>query len=362
MRRGRGSRGSRSRSPYRSSRRHHRRYGRRHRYYGYGYGYGYGYRRGGGFVIILVVMGIILFLAVIGISSSIGSSKTYDVNLGPHETRLYHPNTDLKNEIEIIDLSGVIETHFFETKPAISSNRVSRDIQENDLQFPPNSVEFWELYLIKGSSVIVSWTADQLIEFYIVKGDSDFNKWKEGENTQKDSKMSASGSYTLNANSDDDYYFTFFNSGSSTVGVSNITYYIESAVYEISNSQETKSGSFSKSISDNPYIVFYNPSATNDISIEYIENPKYSFGLIFGVMMITSVLIFFVIYRLRKSKSTPTVQTSQIQPSRSSQPIGVSSPAPIKALHHRPSPKFCNACGSGLLPNSEFCSECGTKV
>ncbi|MCE7733679.1 MAG: zinc ribbon domain-containing protein [Candidatus Heimdallarchaeota archaeon] len=30
--------------------------------------------------------------------------------------------------------------------------------------------------------------------------------------------------------------------------------------------------------------------------------------------------------------------------------------------YQRPSPKFCPGCGSGILLNSEFCTECGIKV
>lgn len=30
--------------------------------------------------------------------------------------------------------------------------------------------------------------------------------------------------------------------------------------------------------------------------------------------------------------------------------------------YQRPAPIFCSGCGSGILPNSEFCSECGIKV
>lgn len=30
--------------------------------------------------------------------------------------------------------------------------------------------------------------------------------------------------------------------------------------------------------------------------------------------------------------------------------------------YQKPSAKFCSGCGSGILPNSEFCTECGIKV
>ncbi len=370
MRRGGGSRGGGfrggSRSSgfrgHRTSRRHHHRhggfYGRRR--YGYGY-YGYG---GGGIGIIIfgIILLIIIIGLIIGVSAYFGASNNVNVNLDPNNTRLFHPDTNRKDNIEVIDSSGVIQTHFFSSRPPLQSGTVNRTEIENSLLIRANDYESFGFYLIKESQVDVTWLAGQEVIFHIVEGKGNFDKWVDGDDTQIFEEAGPSSTETFTVNKDNEYYFIFWNSNSATSLTADITFNIRAKAYDVSNSASMETGSFSKSIGSKNYIVVLNPTA-NDITFEYIENSKYSTGTVFIVIAGSVAIIAWLIIRKRRSNKKAkqnyvggAVVGSQVN-------VHDTGKAPLNQQYYqRPQAKLCNACGSGILQNSSFCTECGTKV
>lgn len=369
MRRGGGSRGGGGGGGFRSggyrghrtSHRHHHRYGRG-RYYGRHYGYGYYGRGGGGFIIIFIVLFILLIAVLLAVAAFFGTTNIVNVNLGQGETRLFHPNTFTKGTIEVTDSLGVIQTHFFDSKPPLKATTVDRPPEGvSDFFIAANNFEFWSFYLIRGSQVDVNWSATQEVEFHIVAGKSNFDKWKDGEFTEIFFTAGASSSKTITVDKDNEYFFIFFNSNNVDALTVDITFNIRAKVFDISNSLSMETGSFSKSLGSQDYIVVFNPT-DDDVSFEYKENSKIGTGTVFLIMIGIGVLIWLVI---RRNKSKKKSKQNYAGGSPAGSQVNVYSSDKVQSAQQyypRPQPKHCNACGSGILPNSTFCTECGTKV
>ncbi|MHA2249191.1 MAG: hypothetical protein ACXAD7_02460 [Candidatus Kariarchaeaceae archaeon] len=79
----------------------------------------------------------------------------------------------------------------------------------------------------------------------------------------------------------------------------------------------------------------------------------------YAVPVIILIVVGYLFFNRNKAKSsyrTPPSRTPQVRPA--ARPLPASSQP---KYHQRPKAKFCKACGVGLLPDSLFCSECGTK-
>ncbi|MHA2402367.1 MAG: E3 ubiquitin-protein ligase APD1-4 domain-containing protein [Candidatus Kariarchaeaceae archaeon] len=363
--RGGGFRGGGSRSSFRSSRRHHRRYGYGPRYYGRGYyggGY-YGYRRGPG-IGVFIVIGVIAIIAIFIIAATFGSSNSTAVDLGPERTRLFHPSTSTKGSIQVDDPSGVVETYFFDERPGIDSSTVNRLENISSMTMFSNNFQTWSFYLLEGSTVQTSWSAEGLIGFYVVKGNSDYDKWKDGESTEKHYQYQIIGNYLYHIDNADTYHFIFYNDNPTGITINAAEFSIQATVHDLSNFVRKVTGTFSEDLGNENYIVLHNPS-DQDLYVTYTEDPKYSFWLIIGAIVVVFVLLYLLISKWRKSKATTTTPIQHASPAPTQQP-SYQQQAPVQSqkpqYYKRPDATFCNACGSGLLPSSEFCSECGTKV
>lgn len=370
MRRGGGSRGGGfrggSRSSgfrgHRSSRRHHHRHGG---YYGrrrYGYGY-YGYGGGGiGIIIFGIILFIIVLSLIIGVAAYFGASNNVNVNLGPNETRLFHPDANRKDNIEVITSSAVMQTHFFSSRPSLQPGTIDRTEDFDDISLISNNFDSTDMYLIKGSTVLVNWAATLEVEFHIFEGKSNFDNWyNEKDYTDLYFSSDISSTVSFTALKDHTYYFIFYNYNFNTVSI-DFSFQIEAKVYDVSNSDSMETGSFSKSIGNENYIVVFNPSI-NDITFEYIENSKYSTGTVFlviaGIIGVTAWLI------IRRRRSRKKIKQNYAGGAVVGSQVNVHDTAKVplnQQYYQRPEAKFCNACGSGVLQNSSFCTECGTKV
>jgi hypothetical protein len=300
-----------------------------------------------------------LLFGIIAISALFGSPTSVEVNLGPGETRLFEPSETTRSGIEVTDHSGLVQTHFFNNKPPISDTTANNNYSTSGFTFTAGWAEEWNFYLIAGSTVNATWSSSGDIDFHIVKGKDNFDKWMDGEDTQIFSRIEAAFSYTFTASSNDDYYFILYNYRSVAL-VADVYFEVEAKTYDISDSARLHTGSFSESLGTEKYIVLFNPSDI-DIEVKYTENPKYSFGTVFIVLIVSIIIIIWIIRRVIKSREKSR-QTTQIAPT--GLPSIHSPPSQVKQpqYHQRPSATFCNACGSGLLPGSDFCSECGTKT
>ena len=158
-------------------------------------------------------------------------------------------------------------------------------------------------------------------------------------------------------------YTTLFRSTIATVLVS---FDVKTKIYDLSNSKKSLSGSFSESDIDEKYVVLYNPSTILDITFQYLENPRFSFGTIFLVELAIIVSVVLLINRYRKSRKSKTVKSTknQMQSSQNQYYQYSTNPSQQTQNQHnqRPPVKFCRVCGSTVLPNSTFCTECGAKV
>lgn len=75
-------------------------------------------------------------------------------------------------------------------------------------------------------------------------------------------------------------------------------------------------------------------------------------------LLVLMFVIGIIIYSVRKNKkSSFSSNPNRNYKSNSSQKQTLET-----QYYQKPSAKFCSGCGSGILPNSEFCAECGIKV
>jgi hypothetical protein len=234
----------------------------------------------------------------------------------------------------------------------------------SSLTMHSNNFQTWSFYLLEGSTVQTSWSASGLVGFYVVKGNSDYDKWKDGESTEKLYQYQITGTYLYHIGKADTYHFIFYNDNPIGITINNAEFSIQATIHNLANFVSKVTGSFSEDLGNENYIVLHNPS-DQDLYVKYTEEPKYNFWLVLGVIAVVIVLLYLLISKWRKSKTKTTTPIQHASPAPLPQP-SFQQQAPVRnqqtQYYKRPNAKFCNACGSGILPSSEFCSECGTKV
>lgn len=312
----------------------------------------------------MVFVFITLMVLALVAAAALGSPNETSVNLGPSETRSFHPSQFWRNGIEVQDSSGIIQTHFFDSRPTLLTTTVFR--QESDQRnIAGENYYFWGFYLNKGSTIDLNWSSNSELELWIVEGNSDFKSWENGENKGTPFLPSTSSSIDFVARSSNDYYFIFYNLAFSTSSTVSVSFGVNFRVHDISNSQRSISGTFSESGVDEDYIVLYNPTIDDDITVQYSEKARFSFGIIILVEIVVVVGIIFLINRYRKkqkAKAPKAPQTSAEYQSQFYDASGKPTQTTQSQYNQRPKAKFCTACGSGVLSDAEFCTECGTKT
>ncbi|OLS20437.1 MAG: hypothetical protein HeimC2_37200 [Candidatus Heimdallarchaeota archaeon LC_2] len=86
---------------------------------------------------------------------------------------------------------------------------------------------------------------------------------------------------------------------------------------------------------------------------------------VFGSTTIVIVFVVAIWFLIRRNESKKKDVRNYAGGSQVGSQVNVNSSGktPLSQQYYqRPEAKFCNACGSGVLQNSTFCTECGTKV
>lgn len=376
MRRGGGSRRSSSR---RSSRRSYNS-SRRRGYYGGGhygrrpyggyYGGGYYRRRSLGPTGTLVMISFFMFFIVQAVSLVIGTPNTTSYNLEPNMTIAKDISSSLRNGVSMRTTlgSGAI-AYFFEEEPPLSMT-ISSSENYTEILYSSDFTSSYT-FLNDGSTATISWTADDSIKLWIIKGESKYNSWEEGSDVSAETEVGSNGNLVYTIHGSDTYYFVFENPYSQTTRV-NVQIDLEMKTHDISSAKASQTGDFGELPIEYSFIVIQNPTNIT-IKVEITLYPVYSFGLVFFVIILILFLPMIALFKKMKSSeikrkelamknpaTTPGQMNSQSYPRPSNTSV-FSNPNP-SGFYQRPKPMYCAACGSATLPNSKFCTTCGTKT
>ncbi len=364
MRRGGGSRSSSRSSSRRSSRRHYG-HSRRRGYYGGGY-YGGHYRRNqmGPLGAVITIFMFTIFIVFI-FSLILGTPGTSTYDLESNMTASSSAQSMFRDELsmEVILGDNNVTTYFFNDKPGLtgplvkSNETYSKSISANEF------VSSYS-YMNDKSKVDITWSATDYVKLWIIKGTSSYNSWVNGDDVSgKIQEVGDNKSVTYNVNSPDTYYFIFENYGLGQIEL-NVDIRLELSTHDVSNAIDSVNGNFDRTSYNYDYVVIKNMSNDN-VTVELTRYPRFSLGQIFLTLAGGLVFLLYLLFKkLKKSEKerkarmkTGVVLQNQFQPAKTS----VFTQPNQSGYYQRPVPMYCAACGSGLVPNTKFCTTCGEK-
>lgn len=171
---------------------------------------------------------------------------------------------------------------------------------------PDGKYKYWSYYMNKGSQVNVSVCANPEIYFYVLKGESNFDKWKNGDSYSSifldyysgNCVNGRNGDVSLKMNSADDYYFVF--EASDVRADLDVTLSFNRSMYNLSalpsdSCHANPKCSQSLSYASNQFVLIV---ANNSFQTDDNVNVRWSFsarswfyGTAFGIPSITLVVI-----------------------------------------------------------------------
>lgn len=84
-------------------------------------------------------------------------------------------------------------------------------------------------------------------------------------------------------------------------------------------------------------------------------------GSVFGLFVLI-IIIGLGVYGYQSQERDKLSSKENLANEQIMQSSQGATPNPQIQYNQRPAPKYCSNCGSGVLQDSEFCTECGTKV
>lgn len=307
--------------------------------------------------------------------------------IAPQETHLI----DISNAVQVeITAENEVKSSFFIDEPPLTEE-VSYDESESFL-LRPDYYEYIDLFLKVGSHFTLSFenSAENGINFYIIKGDSEFSTF---ENYDDDFHYEVHeynpsfSNFIFNSEESNHFYLVWKNPGPSTT--INYTLNVNYREYDVSNPAAWKFGRFNQEKTMYPYIVLKNTdnSSTKAISYEMelstLKNQSKFDGVeILGIILLVGITLFMssklLVYR--KISSERAMEDKEITYHRNSNKLDT------KTYHSKmvpekknPSPQNfarssqigCNCCKlpldketlTYLISNGYiFCSACGMKI
>lgn len=309
-----------------------------------------------------------MLIIAIFAASSLSSTDIIQVELAPGTTFAvdYSPFSD--GDVDIDVTNGLAQVYTFDSQPSIADTVDSFQTETGNLPIS-GDYNWFGISLGEGTEVIVDWSASGSITYYAIRGDSNLNSWVDGNDNQFYSDFGMSGSHTYTVSRSDTYYFAVEASSFGNVDYT-LNFEFGLPVHNLVNPNNQWSGSnyIAESEMDGNSIVFYNPSSSMDASVTVTIASNFSFGQVFLTIIIVAGGALYLIKRSsdKKNKSTTTPQTSAdpgLALDQKNDPLLPEKPAKSlggeKQFISRAPAKYCSNCGSGLMPDSKFCIECG---
>ncbi|OWF40558.1 uncharacterized protein LOC110463634 [Mizuhopecten yessoensis] len=286
----------------------------------------------GYFKTILIFWTWLVVLSLItGLSVGLGRFGPTDIQVSPSDM------IQMKRGIDPVLCEGVnvqttlpVSTYLLPSAPVVTSERVNYSFNETAL-IAHDRYEYWGFYLIAGSDVDIITCSPFYRTLYIIKGDGQFNNWK-NDNTDSDNSQvqhTIGGcSYpqyhntriSYHIGSTEEYYFVVANDGHRTVDV-NILFNLRRAVYDLggdknivcSNSTSCKVN-FAGTGSNSAIVVYVPHSETFDFVIKTDCLSRVSvFIAIFLLIPFTvgSLFTAHMLYKKRKESNTTSIGSVQ---------------------------------------------------
>jgi hypothetical protein len=292
------------------------------------------------------------------------------VEMAPGQTYVVPYSSFSDGDISIDVINGQVDIYNFASEPQIKGSLDSFQSESGNLPFSGDYMWF-AISLGIGTDVVVDWSSTSDLTYYAIRGDSNLNSWEDGSDNQFFSQFGTSGSHVFTVNRADTYYFAM--EAGWTGSSFDIVFAFSIPTHDLNSPISTWSGSTYLSSSDisGDSIILEN-SGTTDATVDIIVYSSFSFGQVFLSMAVVTAGIVYLVKRRNKNKEVPTEQRSPLAVSTapaldSSSVEGAGDfEKPAKPLDKqyvtREKAAFCQNCGSGLLPESRFCIECGQSI
>jgi hypothetical protein len=302
-------------------------------------------------------------------------------------------NTNNAIHIEIT-AENEIGSFFFNEEPPLIEEINYQETESFVLN--PNYYEYRVLYMKSGSHFKLDFesSAEKLLDFYIIKGDSEFSNFENPNYefySEKDEYITSLSNFIFISEESDYYYILWANRDFTTT--INYTIDVSLTEYDVLNPRAWKNGRFTQENSFYPYVVIKNNDNSSIQAVSYrieltpsiqtsIRNPIPRIVGAAGVLMLIGIVVVnsfkspqLTGYDLEGSTNNinpPLHKTSTTRPSNSPW-MGFYSNDYISNNKNaiRSIPICCNFCGTTLdedplkflISNGFiFCSTCGTKI
>ncbi|XP_052782892.1 uncharacterized protein LOC128219110 [Mya arenaria] len=137
------------------------------------------------------------------------------ISVSPSDERFISPQSVTFCQSMVLDYYQLIDYFVFEKEPDIITNNRTYVTKSVSSCVWRDTYEFWGFYMLSGSDLGISFTSDiGYMTFYLIKGDGNFNKWKDNSDCDdcylvKRQWMSDSFNYSIP--SSDQYYAVYAN-------------------------------------------------------------------------------------------------------------------------------------------------------
>ena len=256
----------------------------------------------------MVCAATILMLIIVG-----NFSEPTHFTLDVAETRKWqYGNSAYTQSLHILDYSKRVEKYFVSTEPELESTPSSQPlIHEEHATLDGGDWLHFAYYLNKGSRVSGTFKVTSgSAHMYVIKGESDFDKWEDEPDENKNvavltkyssNSQSSSGVYTVA--SDDVYYVVFDNDKDYASAVVEFSLRVERTQYILTGL--TPACSADQQVCDlvveqgdpRKYIVFSSPdqedgSTDETFELDVYSGPRWS-GIIFFWLFLPSAAVLF---------------------------------------------------------------------
>jgi len=269
------------------------------------------------------------------------------------------------------DLTFMIWDNPFENLPTTTINRDvidSRTLSNNEYW-----TEWW--YLKSGSSIQYEFTASSPIEFFIADANDLYN-WDQGGSpsfwVSETSVNESSGTFTVSISQD--YYIVWYNEGATSVIVNFTINYTATDVIDYTGiyTQEVQegvplSGSYNVPSSGNWYFfIYFDPMQSEEESTTITFDVTYNTGVtsqdrwldVQWILIIVLVIIIIVILAAVVARRGQ----KKLKLKTPEQPSAKISPYKTTPAETPEKVQKCKRCKTPLKPDSKFCPNCGGKV
>jgi len=305
-----------------------------------------------------------MLIATIFIAGAASSTTNHTIELAPGTSFAVSYSSFSDSGVKIDVINGRMETYIFNGEPA-KSQTVSKSYNYSGT-LDSNDYEYAGLSLTDGSYASVTWVASSPVNYYAIRGEQNLVKWEGGDNTHFYDNYGDTGSHTLTVSKSDNYYFAVESLTPNNAYTMNIDLTIP--VHDLTGSKSQFSGSQTLSGSDvnGDTMVFYNPTSDDARAHVSIES-AFSFGVVFITIMALTIGGLYLLYKRAKPKASQNTSTGsssggQVGAKEEIQQTLLNRNNTASQFKTRPQAKYCDTCGSAVLPNSKFCIECGQKI